>query len=258
MELRSKGIKSEVKRMRIISLVPSWTETLIAAGHSPVGRTRYCVHPAHDVAQIPIVGGTKTVDWNRVRELKPDLLILDQEENPKSFSEQGLPFWSSRVVDGQSLAEGFRGLAERLHSKNLESLAYDMDTIVKAPPGSFEPHRLPGVLEVLRPWDGCEAISYVIWKDPWMGVNPQTYIGFVLGKLGIQLKTWEPNEQRYPEIEMKPDEDHVYLFSSEPYPFFKKRKDIQNLGVKGAFVDGEVFSWYGVRSLNFLKKALQR
>ena len=45
----------------MISMVPSWTETLIAAGANVVGRTRFCVHPKDAVAVIPSFGGTKTL-----------------------------------------------------------------------------------------------------------------------------------------------------------------------------------------------------
>ena len=50
-------------RMRVVSLVPSWTETLIEAGVDVVGRTRFCLHPRDRVKSIPAVGGTKDADW---------------------------------------------------------------------------------------------------------------------------------------------------------------------------------------------------
>lgn len=36
--------------MRVVCMVPSWTETLIECGVKVVGRTRYCVHPGDRVA----------------------------------------------------------------------------------------------------------------------------------------------------------------------------------------------------------------
>lgn len=70
--------------MRLISLVPSWNETLIECGLNVVGRSRYCIHPEDRVRDIPIVGGTKDIRWDRVREARPDLLVLDREENPEA------------------------------------------------------------------------------------------------------------------------------------------------------------------------------
>ena len=69
----------------MISMVPSWTETLISCGVEVVGRTRYCIHPTPVVKDIAVVGGTKNIDWKKVREIDADLLILDQEENPRRY-----------------------------------------------------------------------------------------------------------------------------------------------------------------------------
>jgi len=43
---------------RIVSLVPSWTETLFAFGLSEeiVGITKFCVEPAAMVADVPKIG----------------------------------------------------------------------------------------------------------------------------------------------------------------------------------------------------------
>ncbi|SVA87197.1 uncharacterized protein METZ01_LOCUS140051, partial [marine metagenome] len=63
--------------VKVVSLVPSLTETLLACGVEVVGRTRYCIHPAETVRDISVVGGTKGVNWQRVSELSPDLVIMD-------------------------------------------------------------------------------------------------------------------------------------------------------------------------------------
>lgn len=243
--------------MRIISLVPSWTETLIEAGHPPIGRTRFCIHPEGLVKSIPIVGGTKTVDWDKIRALKPDLLILDREENPQEFTQQGLAFWASHVTDGLSLADGFWQLSQILQSAQLKKWSEEMKIICGTADLQASPSQLPGIIEILRPWQGHEQMSYVIWRNPWMVVHPKTYIGFVLKKLGIQLKVWPQDPSLYPKIELALDDNHAYLFSSEPYPFVKKKDELLQLGIKGALVDGEKFSWFGIRSLRFLKEALQ-
>lgn len=244
--------------MRIISLVPSWTETLIEAGHPPIGRTRFCIHPEPLVKSIPVVGGTKTADWEKIRELKPDLLILDKEENPIEFSQQGLPAWASHVTDGLSLTRGFLELGHLLQNSQLKKWAEEMKIVCEtANLISPQPDNFPALIEVLKPWRGYEQFNYVIWKGPWMAVHPQTYIGFVLKKLGVDLKVWPHSKSLYPEFEMLIDQDQVYLFSSEPFPFVKKKQELKELDVKGALVDGEKFSWFGIRSLRFLQEELQ-
>ncbi|HMV69022.1 MAG TPA: helical backbone metal receptor, partial [Myxococcota bacterium] len=70
---------------RIVSLVPSTTETLHALGAPVVGVTRFCARPADRVAALPKVGGTKDVDPERVRALAPDLIVGNCEENTREI-----------------------------------------------------------------------------------------------------------------------------------------------------------------------------
>jgi ABC-type Fe3+-hydroxamate transport system substrate-binding protein len=71
---------------RIVSLVPSDTDTLFAlgAGDRVVGRTRYCVEPRGRVERIPVCGGTKDIDVDAVAALEPDLVLCNQEENARA------------------------------------------------------------------------------------------------------------------------------------------------------------------------------
>ena len=69
--------------MRIVSLCPSITESLVALGlgGSLVGVTRYCVHPREALEGIPRVGGTKNPDLAAIAALEPDLVFCNAEEN---------------------------------------------------------------------------------------------------------------------------------------------------------------------------------
>src|ERR1700731_387506 len=79
------GFRLELKSSprRIISLVPSWTETLFALGlgEQVVGITKFCVEPAEAVATIPKIGGTKNPDVHAIAKLEPDFVIANAEEN---------------------------------------------------------------------------------------------------------------------------------------------------------------------------------
>ena len=71
--------------MRVVSLVPSLTETLFALGLTTkevVGRTPWCIHPQDMVDHVMVVGGTKTPNLAKIRSLNPDLIVMDKEENP--------------------------------------------------------------------------------------------------------------------------------------------------------------------------------
>ena len=80
-----------VEGMRIVSLVPSLTLTLFDLGltsNEIVGRTPWCIHPAEKVSEVMVVGGTKTPNLNKIRNLKPDLIVMDKDENPLKVYEQ--------------------------------------------------------------------------------------------------------------------------------------------------------------------------
>src|SRR5687767_8067301 len=74
---------------RVVSLVPSDTHSLFAlgCGDRVVGRTRFCVEPAH-AASVPEIGGTKDVDVEAVLDLRPQLVIANQEENGRAALER--------------------------------------------------------------------------------------------------------------------------------------------------------------------------
>lgn len=237
-------------------MVPSWTETLLWAGIEVVGRTRFCVHPADEVSVIPIVGGTK--DWNlhKVQALEPDLLVLDREENPRSMAEEGLPFWASHIRGLESLPQALTDLSDRLESSRLLELGQRWQAVLTAPTRERDIADFPGLLEWgRRPAGPVKSIVYVIWRDPWMAVGPSTFIASVLAKLGKRV---HPFEENYPQFQMESlASETLLLFSSEPYPFLRKREGLDELGLPYAFVDGECFSWFGVRSLRFLESALE-
>ncbi len=239
-------------------MVPSWTETLLSAGVEVVGRTRFCIHPEDAVGRIPKVGGTK--DWNleKVCQLNPDLVILDREENPLAMAEAGLPYWASQVSSIESLPEALSELAERLGSSRLATLGERWQAVreTAAVEPAAQKFDLPGVLEWGRRPDGeVGSVVYVIWRDPWMAVAPHTFIGSVLSKLGMEVY---PFEETYPQFEIESlPSDCLLLFSSEPYPFLRKREGLESLRQPYAFVDGECFSWFGIRSLEFLEAALR-
>ncbi len=242
--------------MRIISLVPSWTETLIESGIYPIGRTRFCVHPKGTVDKIPIVGGTKVANWELIKQLKPELIILDQEENPKDFSEKGFKFWASHVTDGKSLEKSLRELSGLLKNNQLMDLAQQCG-IINQTPALVHPDLKSALIQVVKPWRGSEEVAYMIWKKPWMSISEDTYIAFVLQKIGFKMHNWKSSAAKYPVVEIDPAQGLIFLFSSEPYPFLKNIDEIKNMDVKSAIVDGEQLSWFGIRSLRFLQKALE-
>lgn len=247
--------------MRVVSLVPSLTETLIVSGVDVVGRTRFCVHPSAAVDNIPVVGGTKGVDWARCAKLSPDLVIFDREENNQEMAlECPFPWHAMHIESIDGCAAEFSELAQILHNEQLQAHAQKWAKLADTQKLT-EPNwdAIPGLLAPLNPATGpIEQIEYLIWRNPWMAIGQQTYIHSVLEKLGFAVHL-NAHASKYPQLE----EEHLrkpgtfLLFSSEPYRFMRYHTELTEQGFQGAIVDGELYSWFGIRSLNAITQYLK-
>ena len=76
---------------RIASLVPSITELVCALGLAGqlVARTGFCIHPRATLDAVPKVGGTKDVNLERLRALRPTHVIVNIDENDKPVAAHG-------------------------------------------------------------------------------------------------------------------------------------------------------------------------
>lgn len=233
--------------MRIISLVPSLTETLIYLGLEDdlVGRTKFCVHPAGVVDSIPVYGGTKNPHVEKIIEVKPDLIIANKEENRKEDVDQlraaGIKVLVTDIPTFEFSYQAIVDIGEATNrSRESRHLVQDLQASLKSLQSAQKP------LNVL----------YVIWKKPWMTIGGDTYISSMLDLCG-----WSNiyrKEQRYPAFsldELKEASLDAILLSSEPYPFQEKdRMEVTRLtGIPTFLVDGEAFSWYGSRFLHTIK-----
>lgn len=248
--------------LRVVSMVPSWTETLLEAKVSVVGRTRFCIHPADLIRSIPAVGGTKDWNWEKILELKPDLLILDKEENPLIMAQQQeIPFIATHVTSVYDMPKQLLYLSQHLKNLRLEELSQEWEVLLSGPQQNQNgiDLKIPALIKWgKRPEAPIKKIIYVIWKNPWMTVSADTFIGSVLSYVG--LKVFLPiYAEKYPKIaldEIAEKQSTLILFSSEPYPFMKNAVGLAELNIPYAFVDGESLSWFGVRSLRFLQNQL--
>jgi len=228
---------------RIVSLVPSQTELLVDLGleEELVGITKFCVHPKRVHRSKQRVGGTKDIKLDIVRDLQPDLIIANKEENPKAAVEalaEDFPVWVSDVQDFASALQMIRDLG---HICRRDTQARALCARIQE---AFEALPVPAA-------GRCPRVAYLIWKDPYMVAGGDTFIGKLLERLGLDSVFAE--KRRYPAIELeelsKRGVTHV-LLSSEPYPF--REKHIRPIHSKVPqstvlLVDGEFFSWYGSR-----------
>ena len=87
---------------RIVSIVPSQTELLFHLGlrDEVIGITKFCIHPAEWFTSKARIGGTKQLHIEKIRELKPDLILANKEENDvdqiQTLCEE-FPVWISEI-----------------------------------------------------------------------------------------------------------------------------------------------------------------
>src|SRR5690348_13158247 len=121
--------------MRIVSLCPSLTELVFDLGHGDelVGRTKFCIHPADRVAAIEKVGGTKNPKIERITELSPDLVLLNEEENRREDAEalraSGIQCHVSFPHTALDTADMVRSIAAAIDARaEGERIARDIET----------------------------------------------------------------------------------------------------------------------------------
>lgn len=246
--------------MRVISLVPSLTETLIDCGVEVVGRTRFCIHPQAAVASIPVVGGTKEANWAKCAALKPDLILMDREENTLEMA-TSCPFhwFATHITSAALVGMELNKIAECVDNQGLSELAGEWDKLVAMPDLVCQHWKnIPGLIDkVGDPVLEGARVEYMIWQDPWMAISRNTFIGSMLSKVGLGGQLPE-HARPYPTLEDEslPRADTFYLFSSEPFPFERYVDDLTQRGFNGAIVDGEYYSWFGTRSYRRLKQTM--
>lgn len=249
---------------RIASLVPSATELLCALGLAPwlVARTGFCVHPAAVVAAVPKIGGTKDVNLERLRALRPTHVLLNVDENLLA-TYQALQAWP-----GVELLVSHPGGPRDLP----DLIAKCVDAFGDLPAVRTRADALLAELEaaLAQPSPPPRTVLYLIWRAPWMGVARDTYISRQLGEAGWQtLPARDGGERgaaRYPLLAADDADwrlaDEVWL-SSEPYRFGEAHlAEVQGLAPQARIrlVDGELCSWWGPRTAQGLAylRALHR
>ena len=229
---------------RIISLVPSQTELLhyLDLGPSVIGITKFCVHPKNWRKNKVIVGGTKNLHYDKIAELKPDLIIANKEENTKEDIQELQKHYGVYTSDIVTISESYKMMDDLgiLFNKSDET-----SRLIKSIKNSFES---------LRKYRDQTA-AYFIWQNPYMLAGKQTFIHSMLTAAGFE-NIITTNDSRYPEFsldELKKLKPNLIFLSSEPFPFKKRHKvEIEKkTGIKTILVDGEMFSWYGSRMSRF-------
>jgi ABC-type Fe3+-hydroxamate transport system substrate-binding protein len=262
---------------RVVSLVPSETLSLfdLGCGSAVVGRTDYCELPEDGVRTIPTIGGTKNPRVDDVLDLKPDLVIANQEENTKSdlekLAQRGARVFISfprRVAEGIAhvarLALIF-GVAGDARVREMTKRGYDAVRDAEAHEATLE-RRV--------------AVFCPIWMKPLMTIHGDTFISDMITLCGgrnvfadrerkyplaADLGRLAPlasdgRDTRYPRItieELVQRAPELVLLPSEPHPFTEEDGAVfRALDIPAAkrdaiaMTDGKDLSWYGTRSID--------
>jgi len=233
---------------RIVSLVPSITELLCDLGLAEqiVGRTGFCIHPREIVRRIPKVGGTKSVNIEKVRALEPTHVIVNVDENEKPTADAIAQFVPHLVVTHPLAPLDNLALYRQMGATfGKEREAEDLCAQFQAAYDEAASRRYTE-----------RNVLYLIWKDPWMTVSRDTYISRTLALFGLNTLPVAAAE-RYPKLAL----DELWLsgieevlLSSEPYAFREKhlREVSERLGKPARLIEGEMTSWYGSRAIRGL------
>lgn len=242
---REVEVRVENKPQRIISLVPSLTELLFHLGldREIIGLTKFCVHPKNRVRAKTMIGGTKNIKIERIKDLQPDLIIANKEENVKMQVEELEKEFPVYVSDINNMEESYGAMAS---IGSITGKSEKAESLIKSIKKEF------GKLNNwIAPEQNRESVAYFIWKDPYMTVGGDTFINQMLREAGYE-NIFE-KEKRYPvlsEENIKEASPGLIFLSSEPFPFqLKHLEEFKNICPNShiQIVDGEMFSWYGSR-----------
>jgi ABC-type Fe3+-hydroxamate transport system substrate-binding protein len=237
-------LKLKNPAQRIVSLVPSISRLLMDLNldKSIVGITRFCDESKHH--KIKKIGGTKNPNITRIKELKPDLILANKEENNKEDLDQLREYCNCYVCDVVDIVSNNQMISDIGKLTSTTSACEKIITEINL--GFSKLSRL----------DNASA-AYLIWDDPLMTAGGDTFIHHILEQSGF-ANIYE-SSKRYPTItdqeinDLKPE---FLLLSSEPYPFGKKHIELfENRfpGIKIVLVDGKDFSWYGSHMIKAAK-----
>jgi len=228
-----------VSAARVVSLVPSVTETLLAWGVVPVAVTRFCEQPG-----LATVGGTKDPEVAAIIALHPDLVVVNDEENRRedadALASAGVALHVTTVRSVADVGPCLDALAERIGIR---------------PPGIDRPE----VVGTARPLAGpSRRRAFVpIWRRPWMTLGADTYGASVLRSLGVD-GVFDDGAERYPTVTLaeaaarSPD---LVIAPSEPYAFGERHvRELSSVARDVRLVDGRDLFWWGVRTAAALER----
>ncbi len=245
------------REARIVCLVPSITELLfdLDLGAQVVGRTGFCIHPRERLRDVPKVGGTKDVDHDRLRALRPTHVIVNVDENRREDVAAMRAYVPQVVVTHPNTPQDNAALYR------LVGALFAREAAAAALCASLEAALADCAALLASGQVPRERVLYLCWKDPWMSVAADTYIAATLAAVGWDVLHGPggfAGAARYPQVELDDTVPRVQrvLLSTEPYLFTDAH--VRELAarfpqVPVQLIDAEMTSWYGSRAVPGLR-----
>jgi ABC-type Fe3+-hydroxamate transport system substrate-binding protein len=270
-DIRGRAFSLPSSPRRIVSLVPSITETLFDFGCADrlIARTDFCVRPA-EAARVPSAGGTKNPNLDLIRGLQPDLVFANREENRRSdvdaLEASGIPVFLTFPRD---IAQAVADLEKIGRLLGVSEAARELIAAITRAARNRRSHVRPFV-----------SVFVPIWRDPWMTLNADTFAHDVLAAHGLynvfadrdrryplaadlgygEARSAEGRDTRYPRVTLEAVDARrpsLVLLPDEPYRFTRTDAGdlARALGLSPdcvRLIDGSLLFWHGTRMLRAL------
>lgn len=190
------GAETAVPPKRIISLAPNVTEILFALGleKNIVGVTSFCDYP-EAVKKKFRIGGMSNPSLEAVVSLKPDVVVMTTDGNPRDFAERlrslrvPIAVFTSRRIS--ELPQGIRQLGTVLGvPERAEALAREIE----------------GALGRADAFDGGNRrkgkVLFIVWPEPLIVAGPRTAMNDVINLLGYE-NIAEKAKSAYPKYSLE-------------------------------------------------------
>ena len=240
--------------MRIISLVPSVTETLfeLGMGDQIVAITRWCTRPADQVKLKSKVGGTKNPKIDQIVAFKPDLVILDRDENRRedadALEKRGIKTLS---VFPKTIEDSITTLQEFGEIFAVQGRVQEWISEIERRRRNLHPMHFRSLI--------------LIWRSPYITINHDTYVHSAARMFGFE-NVFASHQERYPRLSCEQIRDtnpECVLFPDEPYPFRSKHlekfktefPELEAVQTNHLLTfDGSYLAWHGYGTLRALRE----
>lgn len=222
---------------RVVSLVPSLTEAVAssAAGDRLVGATEWCTHPADlDERGVRRIRGTKNPNLAAIRDLAPDVVLANKEENReldvRRLRDAGVNVWVTDIETVPAALTSLRRIFAELLAVGLPGWLEEAATLWSGEPPAAR-----------------SRIAIPIWRDPWMVVGSRTFTGDLAARLGLH-NVFGDHSDRYPHValdEIDRDDVDAVLLPDEPYVFTAEDGPEAFHRARTILVSGRLLTWYG-------------